>query len=469
MQNSDPLVWYGTALIAVISCFILIPYLRGKADLPTAWNILLLGLIIFTGIGCFEVKYGDFPWPQLQWFQPTKQEVRWYMYASTSFIVVLMLCYYFNPLARAVSRRVLHKWPAETVPLMLFVISSCIGVAVLSLATTNVFFVGLVLSQLAHKAVIFACVFAFMLWYRNRLNMLWLTVFIGVFIWSCIFAMLLFAGRRLLLSVFFGPVLCVYWTHARYWKPTRSIAILASAAAVILVVSIGYSSFRWFSRGQYGEDRTVHNIVKHVKDAVNQGFGESVMANKLHYFSQWSSHYALLAERYVNNGELEPKPLNTIRFLLSYPIPRSIWPEKPEMIGVTMVRDIVGYKWTNWGIGIAGHGAYEGGIPALVLYAILCAFGIRIIDDPMSDQPGNSFLIAMLATAGPHIVAIPRGDFGNMVADTGEAVLFAILVGIVCRILFGTQKFVQPIATRGRMTQLHPMPPGYVARHRPSS
>lgn len=469
MQNSDPLVWYGTALILIMSGFIVVPYLRGKSDLPTAWNILLLGLIMFTGVGCYEVKYGDFPWPQLQWFQPSKQEVQWYMYASTTFIVVLMLCYYYNPLARAVGRRVLHRWPPETLPMMLFVIAFCIGLAVLSLATQDIFFVGLVLNQLSHKAVVFACVFAFMLWYRHRLNMFWLAVFIGVFLWACVFAMLLFAGRRLLLSVFLGPVLCVYWTHARYWRPTRCIAVLGCAAALILVVSIGYSSFRWFSRGQFGEERTVENVIKQIRNVGNNSVGEGFFANKLHYFSQWSTHYSLLAERYVNTGELVPKPFNTLRFLLSYPIPRRIWPEKPEMIGVTMVRDIVGYKYTNWGIGIAGHGAYEGGIPALMLYAMLCAFGIRMLDDPMRDQPTNPFLIAMMATAGPHIVALPRGDFGNMVMDSAEAVVFAYVLGVICRVLFGTRRAPHQIINRSPPEYLRATQQRYASGHRPAS
>jgi len=50
--------------------------------------------------------------------------------------------------------------------------------------------------------------------------------------------------------------------------------------------------------------------------------------------------------------------LNSLRFLISYPIPRKIWPNKPQPLGITVVRasHIPG---TNWGVGFAGQAVYE--------------------------------------------------------------------------------------------------------------
>ncbi|MEX0641191.1 MAG: hypothetical protein WD468_00740, partial [Pirellulales bacterium] len=192
-------------------------------------------------------------------------------------------------------------------------------------------------------------------------------------------------------------------------------------------------------------------------------FGE-LLSNKLHYFSQWSTHYSLLAERFVNTGQLEPVPLNTLRFMLTYPIPRSIYPEKPEIIGITMVRDIVGYGTTNWGIGIAGHGAYEGGIPALILYALLIAFGLRTVDEAMRSQPSNPFLLAALVSAAPHILSIPRGDFGVMIVESIEAYAFAFALAIVCRFLFGSTQLGAPTMPTWTLSNVQPslshFPPG---------
>jgi hypothetical protein len=74
-----------------------------------------------------------------------------------------------------------------------------------------------------------------------------------------------------------------------------------------------------------------------------------------------------------------------------------------------------------------------------MLYAVLLAFFIRIMDEPLVMQPDNPFLISMHAAALPHIVGIPRGDMAVMFAETAECLLFALLLGILCRLIFGTK------------------------------
>ncbi len=88
-----------------------------------------------------------------------------------------------------------------------------------------------------------------------------------------------------------------------------------------------------------------------------------------------------------------------------------------------MPRDVA-HLSSNSGVGIAGHGAYEGGVLALMLYAFLLAFGVRILDEPLRLQPANPFLVYMQASAMPHLVAMPRGDLGIMVANVAQSVLF---------------------------------------------
>ena len=116
MENTEPLAWYGLAVILVSAGFILIPYLRGKSDLLTSWNFLLTGVALYVGIGCFEVVFGFFEWQQLQWFQPTRSDVAWFMLAGTAFYAALLVCYYWNPIASSVTSRILQKWPDPRAP-----------------------------------------------------------------------------------------------------------------------------------------------------------------------------------------------------------------------------------------------------------------------------------------------------------------------------------------------------------------
>jgi len=445
MDHSEPLVTYGFLVIAVLSGFIVVPFLRGTSDLLTAWNTLLLGLVCFAGLGSVEVRYvSELPWAQVQWFQPTAREVQWYMIATTVFIVTLLIAYYFNAPAKHFAERRMQKWPEITAPVTFFVLGCCLGIALLSLGAAHITFIGAASFKLGSKATVFAAVFAFALWHRNRINMMWLFVFIGVMLIAAFYAMLVSPGRRLLLGVFFGPLLYFYWAQARYWKPVRIIVMLAIGAFGLLTVASAYSTFRWYNLTD-NEQRSARGVVQKLRDLQSKGniYGQ-LLSNQLTYFSQNNGHFALLTERYIAEGALIPAPLNTLKFLASYPIPRKVWRGKPDVLGQTITRNVARIPETNWGCGIAGQGAYEGGILTLMLYAVLIAFYMRFLDEPLKLQPTNPFLVSINAAALPHILAIPRGDIGTMITESGECVLLAIVLGYASRAIFGTKQQFSP-------------------------
>jgi hypothetical protein len=456
MDNSDPLVWFGAAVILIMAGFVLVPYLLGKSDLLTGWNLLLLSIAFNTGVGGLEVRYGDWQWPNLQWFQPTVPEVTWCIVANTVFIAALFLFYYFNPIAKSMASRSLKKWPPLNGLTYFYVLTFCGLFVGASLVMGHIAFISQVVSQLSHKAAVFAVVFSFTLWYRNRINIVWLCLFVPVFLGASFFSILVYTGRRLLLSMILGPMLCIYWTSVRYWKARYCLTALAGVAVVVFFASLAYNSFRFFHHGPQKQERTSANVLEHVENFTQTDWTASFFSNKLHYFSQYCMHYSLLAERFVDDGRMPPKPLNTLAFLIAIPIPHELWEGKPETVGITMVRDVVGDPSTNWGIGIAGHGAYEGGLPALILYAFLVAFGIRFVDEPILAQPTNPFLIANFAAAAPHILSFARGDFGIMTFETLKCFAFMILLAWGGRFLFGTDRSTQRGPARFPTPQYRP-------------
>jgi hypothetical protein len=461
MNKFDPLVWYGIAVIITSGLLILIPYLRGKTDLVTGWNVLLLGLAMFTGVGCIEVKHGTFHWSHLDWFQPTAHEVNWYITSSAVFIATLFASHYFIPLGKKMAAGRMRKWPPLGASTYLFMIAMCGGILILSLFTHNITFVREVMMKFSHKAAIFGCAFAFILWYRNRSNLAWLLLFIGVFLVAALFCMVVSPGRRLLLSVFLGPIFAVYWLQARYWKPQYSLALLSLAAIAILIVSVVYSSFRWFSKGIHAQERTAGNVIQQIgRLGERENMFDLFLGNKLHYISQYNVTYAMLTKRSVDMGNLKPRLMNTLQVIAFYPIPRRIWPEKPEAIATLLARNIGERGSTTWPGGPPAHGAYEGGIPVLMLYGFLLALGVHFFDAPLRAQPTNPFLISVQAAALPHLITMPRGDFGNMSLNAFECFVFVFLFGITCRLLFGTEPSHAPGSqtTRHRLaTPLRPV------------
>jgi hypothetical protein len=313
-------------------------------------------------------------------------------------------------------------------------------------------FIGRVTLQLSHKAIIFATVFAFILWMRQPLNPAWLAVFIGVFLSALMLAMLAGATRRLFLSVFLGPVVVVYMTYVRHWRPSRALLALGLAGVTLLSVNFIYNSFRRVGmRG--GVERTASSLIEGAKN-VDSTWLQTLSSDTFRMMAQSNVQYALFTKRNVDMGRLEAKPLNTLMFLASYPIPRPLWPEKPSVIGLIITHEVVGARKANWGVNVIGHAAYEGGLWVAALYGFLAAVGLRFLDDPFLRQPTNPFMMSVFAAAAPHIVGWPRGDIGVMTTETAECFLFVMVLAIGARILFGTE--------RGTRTQ-----PATLARERP--
>lgn len=446
MPHCEPLAWYGALVLLVTGCTVLIPYLRGKSDLINGWNILLLGVAIFVGIGCFEAAWNPMRFAGLQWFEPTIDEVNWYLAATTIFLVTLYVSYYFDPLSRKLAGVCFNKWPPLTTPLLLFVIVLCLALAAASQVTPllRITFVGNVLINVAHKAFVFSCLFSFVLWYRNPKNMLWLGTFVAIFLAMCVLAMLVSTGRRLLLSVLAVPVVAFYFLQVRKWKPTKSLLMVAVGVFALFVANLMYNTFRRYERiGGESRQRTAAGLIDQVKNIGSRAWFDYFAQEVLWHFSQQVVHYAMLTDRYVETGELEAQPLNTFKFIAVYPIPRRIWPNKPKSLGSTITHHVL-HRETSWGTGVAGHAAYEGGLVVAAMFGYFAAFGIRFFVDPLERQPTNPFLIAMLATAAPHIVGWPRGDLSVMTFEIAECVFFVIALGILTRFLFGTEQTVQP-------------------------
>jgi hypothetical protein len=446
MHNCEPLAWYGAFILLLTGGMILIPYLRGKADLISAWNIFLLGIAIFIGIGCFEAATTPLRFPGLSWFNPTKAEVnRWLIY-TTTFLVVLFATYRFDPLSKKLAARSFNKWPPYSTKVALFVIITCFVLAAAAQVNTilAVPFVGQVVLNTSHKAFVFCCTFSFVLWYRNRTNIAWLGLFLGAFLFLCIMAMVVAQGRRLLLSLLVVPVLVVYFYDARRWRPTKGMAAIAVGVLVLFIMNLMYTSIRHFDRRGEKAERTAANVVKEVGRIGQKDWFGRFANDALWHFSQQVVHYGMLTDRFVSTGQLEEKPFNTFKFFLVYPVPRVLYPEKPVSLGRTITHDVLNRN-TSWGTGVQGHSAYEGGVIIAAMFGYFAGFGVRFFVDPLRRQPTNPFLIGMLAAASTQLLAWPRGDLSVMTFETVECLLFTFALSLVCRFLFGTERAQMPM------------------------
>lgn len=442
MLHSEPLVPVGLAIIVISGLLILLPYLRGKSDMITFWNLMLLGGALFMGIGSLGVKYGRFHWKELQWFQPSRHDVLLFIAGAIAFYAVLFVTYYRLTWPQKLASRVFQKWPPMSTALVFWIVGVCLALAVAALFTRHIVFVGTLLYNVSHKALVFAVVFSFCHWYRHKLQLPMLAMFLAVFLFAVLYAMVVFNGRRLLLSVVGAPLLCMYWLQWRYRSPKSNLIRLGVALSLAIFVAGFYSTFRHFSSSaSFTSKRSFSTTIDAMKSSSLHRTVKALTDNMYYYFSEYCVHYSLLTIDLLDKHQIEVRPLESLKFLVAYPIPRAVWHDKPNVLGQSIVHDVLHMPYkTNWGLGIVGNGYREGGIPTIMLYAFLIVFGIRVMDDNLRRQPNNMFLLAILCAAAPHVVAWIRGEAIIMTIETGEAFAFAWLLGTTARFLFGTQR-----------------------------
>ena len=429
-------LWFGIGFSLLMVGMIAYPVLRKGKDAITAWNLLLMSALMFTGVGGIELYSGELHWRELRWFSPESYEITWYFIGTFVFYVALFLFHYFTPFTSKLLQNRLRKWPETSGALALFVVVVCAITAVAPPFLRGIPFISEVSLNFSHAALSTAVVFTAVYWLKNRLNPFALFLFLVVFAGMAVQSMVIFHGRRLLLAVVLAPILATYWVRMRYWKGRRQLAVLALGLAGVLLISAAFATFRHF-RGASGE-RSASTIVSRIT-SINTERMMRYFDDMPFYVAQYNTRYSLLMIRLIKEKQLEVVPAEALLHVLSYPIPRQVWQDKPRDLGTYIVPIALKrhYK-TTWGVGIVGQGFHDGGLILLVLYAFLISIIIKVFDEPMQRQPSNPFLIAGLAAAAPHMAAWIRGGTSTMTLNCLESLLFVILLGFVTRMFFGT-------------------------------
>jgi hypothetical protein len=221
------------------------------------------------------------------------------------------------------------------------------------------------------------------------------------------------------------------------------------AAFLALPIAAFYSTFRRFDMRAGGPgERTFATTLHAMKEVSAKDAVSVVTRDAFFYFANYAVHYSLLTIHLVENGDVPVEPLHSLAFIATYPIPRALFPEKPQLLSTRLVKDVLRMPYiTNWGLGIVGTGCHEGGVPVIMLYAIMIVLICRLVDDPLVRQPDNPFLLGMFCASAPHFAALIRGDFAVMTVEIAESFAFVWGLGLLARFFFGTAAVPGPPGT----------------------
>ena len=262
---------------------------------------------------------------------------------------------------------------------------------------------------------------------KNKSNILSLSIMVGVFSFSLVYSIVGGSGRRVLLSVLSSLPIYFYWTsksrfsaNTRWQQLTRLSLILIPLALVVTA----YSNVRHYERRENEDAKIVYSRAVDALKKIPEEIIEILSGNKLDTISlqigQDATNCSMLMSsesRKAGTSDVYssfriPTPFHTILFVVSNPIPRSLWEGKPLGLGYMIPVEILRVRGISLRAGIVGHCIHEGGMFFIFFYAILFSYLAKVIDVALVQDPGNLFLLGFATATFPNLLMLVRGDQG---------------------------------------------------------
>ncbi|HVT87579.1 MAG TPA: hypothetical protein VHD56_01895 [Tepidisphaeraceae bacterium] len=425
------LVIFGFFVLIISSLLIVMPYVRGRADLVTAWTVFQISCLNFLGVASIQTGRA---WTH-QYTTPRDSDYVKYALGGLAFYVTVIFTYYFFSFPDRVASRTMVKVAPRVPRVMTSLLPVCLALTLGYVFVPNIQLLGQWMMIVGKSSAVFAVVFCFCAWAQRPWNT-WLVVLAGMFMLMAVLASNTEFGRRDFLACLMSVPICWYWLRGRYLSAAR----VGSISTVFIVIGgialAGVSITRHMYRNP---DQSVFQAawekVKAIPDAFQQSGGNTDVL--------WGSDCAeasLAAIRLYDHSK-PTKPFLIAQYVLAHPIPRAWWPDKPDGLGRTLPIDT---GWTaqhgagNWGPGIIGHGYQEGGIPFLVFYGILAGWGLRFFDAMLKKDPNNPYLLGIFAAASGQLIAWCRGDVALFTATILGVYVAGFLVNYLARLMFWT-------------------------------
>ena len=430
--NDRVLLLFSYAFILVMGLLLVVPVLRRQRDVFSAWNLYLLGAIIFGGLSGINCVNTDHYLATYKSADYTK-----YYLGAVVFYPTIIATYHFFRWPRKLAGKSFLKWPelnAGTVPLIALPLAAVVIAQVVVIPIPGF---QQLMTQAAYSAPVLALACAFIVWSRSPSNVFMFALVVVVFCAAVFGATSSGTSRRYLVGVLATVPVCLYWTWLRY-KPTPYIlATLAAAVAIAVPVMMGYTLIRHLiKKNAESSTQRFSQLVNELPKAVQSG------GSKEGLMGQDSVEAAIMCIHLLNDGSraLEVDYFYTPKWILTNPIPRAMWPEKPRSTGIVLVyASGLAYRGMNFNIGlnVIGQCYHDGGLLMHVLYAFLFGSFLRFVDELLIRQPGNPYLIGALVAMSGQIMAWTRGGIDVMSMQIIMVCALTVFVGWVGKIVFG--------------------------------
>ena len=413
----------GVLLTVLMLASILIPWWKQRRHLLSYWSFFIMGSMVFISMSLAQNA------AVLSSGHEFGSEALVFIAATFIFYGLASLVY-FKPMRGRAPSRPVQWWPTDTGHSL--VVAAIIFGTIGPLVPLIPPFPGAQLFYVTNAAMsILAFTLLLIYLVRNPGSLFAYLILAVVFAAGLVNVLTFGGGRRELLALMAAIPVTAYWKYFRHRPPGRTLVGIVAVASIGILVVTSYTSVRHADRDMAGGTARAVERIKQLPSAMaDQLTSLRFFGGQGAVFDGQNAVWAgmLTIALTETDGTLQRDYFATPKFVLLNPIPRSLWPSKPEGLG-KILPVAMGEHVVNWGPSIIGHAFYDGGWPMIIIYGLGLGLIMRHLDRAMLMDPDNPWLIALQCSIIGHVIGFSRGDCGVLgINILGTMVVLAAMI-----------------------------------------
>lgn len=389
---------------ALLSLYVLVQGLNSRVDLVSVRNFFLLGLIVFQFTSAALTLYSGI-WSDFPLSTPAASGLE-FAILLWIFTVIFLFVYQRGWVSTTLARRTPIGRAAfgPSSLLTLAIVFLCVGI-IFRHVLVYIPVVGVLTGITGEGILAVAAGLAAWAYFPRILNPIVAAIFGFVVLAALAASLHMTFGRRGVLGV---AVAVVWGGYHGYWKHLGPKRVLVRLAVIGLAGAVFLSAVTAVRSGA-SRDKAFSSVFSEMATAsIRSGLYDMASGQEAGLNSLW------LIENYPESYEYNP--LGTFVFFVVQPVPRVIWPGKPNSLGrIAVAQSGAGrQKSSNYSIGpgLIGHIVVDNPWLSLLPYAFGLAVFIRYLDTLVRLHPNNPFVVLPVGVALGQIIGLPRGDAG---------------------------------------------------------
>lgn len=389
---------YSLLLTLLCTVYMLHQYMSGRRELISARNFALLGFLVFQ-VANFGYIYWR-PYDENYNLERPEEVGTKFLTYVTVFLIFGLGTYELAGPTRSLARkiRVPDRVPGVGV---LFVLGWVLTwAAIFGKFAVFIPYISILTALGALAVGATAAGIGAWIWTRNPLNPLSIMMGVPLILVNTAIVQLDKFSRRPILGIAAAALFAAWYARLRFMRPGSMLPGLALVGMVGVLGVAAVTANRSWDYDYLRIPRT-----EDLKEALMEMGSGSDTARR----SMW-------AMQHIEENPEKTSHLRTLQYLAMYPVPRQWVTWKPYPLSTYMAdwarRDGValGRTGTTNPAGIIGNSAAEGGVYALILYAILVGAALRLADEIIERNKSQTLLVLPIGSAMGQLIGMARGE-----------------------------------------------------------